>query len=77
MLHLGAVDDLEGIALGNLSAEDGVIEYHIEFDYADELSAGELRDVANRLARMARKLEATADLMEGAFLQVSEGEVGG
>jgi hypothetical protein len=77
MLHLGAVDDLEGIALGNLSAEDGVIEYHIEFDYADELSAGELRDVANRLARMARKLQATADLMEGAFLQVSEGEVGG
>lgn len=77
MLHLGADDDFEGIALGNLTSQDGVTEYHIEFDYADDHSAEELRELVNKLATMSRKLLAAADLMDGGFLQGTEKEVGG
>jgi hypothetical protein len=77
LLHLGPVDDFEGIALGNLTAEDGVTEYHIEFDYAGDHSAEELRELVNKLAAMSRKLLAAADLMNGGFLQGTEKEVGG
>lgn len=77
LLHLGADDDFEGIALGNLTAEDGLIEYHVEFDYAGDHSAEELRELAKKLAAMTRKLLAAADLMDGGFLQGTEKEVGG